>query len=245
MSCKAVPYGVPARHNPGKRLMFNPFKKLFTGKEEKRTDEPDTRVLAQWAHAKGLTCTMSEPGADVICVMQGRSSGRPWRMEMGKRLRDFVRGDELRVRVDLKADPEVAVIVMNRPLKSLLERRAYQLYTDSVQTTADPQLPEEMRWLAVYQEFGWDQLPRPFWDSFSVMADERAHAISLIDASVCKALMGGLEAGIDAQVPLVISLQRGRLYLRMQHRSGNAAELNHVLDLLDVFCASGAALKAS
>lgn len=225
--------------------MFNPFKKLFTAKEDKGAEAPDARALTKWAESKGLVCTLAEPGSTVACVMQGRSSGRPWRMEIGKRLRDFVRGDELRVRVDLQANPDVTVIVMNRPLKNLLERRAYQLYTDSVQTTADPHLPEEMRWLAIYQEFGWDQLPRPFWDSFSVLADERANAISLIDPSVCKALMGGLETGIDAQVPRVISLQRGRLYLRMQHRSGDAGELNHVLDLLDVFCASGLALKSA
>jgi hypothetical protein len=38
---------------------------------------------------------------------------------------------------------------MNRPLKEALEKRACEKYTDTLQTTADPSLPEEMRWLAM------------------------------------------------------------------------------------------------
>ena len=46
---------------------------------------------------------------------------------------------------------------MNRPLKESLEKQAYQIYTDQLQTSVDPNLPEEMRWLAMYDEVGWEE----------------------------------------------------------------------------------------
>ena len=57
---------------------------------------------------------------------------------------------------------DVAVLTINRPLKEALEKRAYKMYTDTLQTTEDPGLPEEMRWLAIYDEAGWGTLPPEF-----------------------------------------------------------------------------------
>ena len=49
------------------------------------------------------------------------------------------------------------MLVLKRPLKDTLERRTYKVFTDSLQTTADPSLAEEMRWLAMYPEAGWNR----------------------------------------------------------------------------------------
>ena len=71
------------------------------------------------------------------------------------------------------------VLVMNRPLKEALEKKAYQMFTDQLQTSVDPSLPEEMRWLAMFDEVGWDGLPSEFWTRYAVLTDRREHAAGL------------------------------------------------------------------
>jgi hypothetical protein len=75
----------------------------------------------------------------------------------------------------------VLVVLMNRPLKEVLEKQAYSSITDTLQTSVDPNLPEEMRLLAMYEETGWDSIPRPFWDRYAVLSDDRAHALAWVD----------------------------------------------------------------
>ena len=56
---------------------------------------------------------------------------------------------------ELKVNGDAAVLIMNRPLKEAFEKKAYEMYTDTLQTTADPSLPEELRWLAMHPEADW------------------------------------------------------------------------------------------
>ena len=72
---------------------------------------------------------------------------------------------------------------MNRSLKEVLEKQAYALCTNTLQTTADPKLPEKMRWLAMYREAEWDSLNPAFWARYSVLADKRTNALAWLDQS--------------------------------------------------------------
>ena len=98
-------------------------------------------------------------------------------------------GEELRARAELKLDREASVLIMSRPLKEMLEKRAYGIYTDTVQTTAAPSLTEEMRWLALYPEVGWNGLPNAFWDRYAVLADRRNHAMDWVDLALAGLLL--------------------------------------------------------
>ena len=69
------------------------------------------------------------------------------RGEIGASNRDFIHGAELRLRAELGLDPGVFVLVINRPLRATLERMAYSQFTDSLQTSVDSSLTEELRWL--------------------------------------------------------------------------------------------------
>ena len=62
----------------------------------------------------------------------------------------------------------MTLFIINRPLKEDLEKRAYEMYTDTLQTTVDPSLPKEMRWLAMYPETGWQSLPPEFLKRYAV-----------------------------------------------------------------------------
>jgi len=213
--------------------MFNPFKKIFgstSGEPEHKTQ--DASAVSEWASSQGFSCSASPPASPVQFILEGKVCGRPWKMEIGKPLRDFVHGTEIRVRADLQALTGMTVVVMNRALKGQLEKKAYHLYTDSLQTTADPNLPEEMRWLAVFQEFGWDNLPRPFWDAYAVLSDDRARAVEWVQPVLAQTLMLGAELGLDMSVPQILVLQRGKVYWRAQYQAGQRAQLDHAIRVL-------------
>ena len=122
---------------------------------------------------------------------------------------------------------DAAVLIMNRPLKESLEKRAYAMYTDTLQTTADPSLPEEMRWLAMFDEMAWESLPKDFWERFSVLSDKRETALAWIDPLLAGMLMDWPDPAPSAEVPFILKLLRGKAYLRMEYTPANMATLQH------------------
>jgi hypothetical protein len=133
----------------------------------------------------------------------------------------------LRARADLGINPDVAVMIMNRALKEALEKRAYAMYTDTLQTSADPHLPEEMRWLAMYNEVGWSSVLPEFWERYAVLADRREDALAWIDNNLVELLLHWPEPGLDAQTPVILMLLRGKAYLRMHYSPASISTLQH------------------
>jgi hypothetical protein len=123
-----------------------------------------------------------------------------------------------------------------RPSRNFI--RGEELYTDSLQTTADPNLPEEMRWLAMYDEVGWESLPLAFWDRYSVLTDEREHAIGWIDPVLAELMMKWPEPGPSAEVPFMLMLLRGKAYLRMEYTPADMATLQHAATIFTMCCES-------
>ncbi len=226
--------------------MFDQLKKVFGASSDKSSDKSSgnsgertaaaTDALSVWARAQGLTYNPLDDGKGFL--MAGRVGNRPWRLERGHSSRAYIRGEELRARAELKVDEDIAVLIMNRSLKEVLEKQAYQLYTDTLQTTADPKLPEEMRWLAMYREVGWDSLEPAFWARYSVLADQRAHAMAWLDPNLAGLLMSWPEPAPDAQVPFVLMLLRGKCYVRMQYTPSDLPTLAHAALIFTSACES-------
>lgn len=218
--------------------MFERLKKVFgtsAGKPLGRAvATPD--AVSMWASAQGFA--YSSQGEGKGFSMTGLVGNSAWRLERGHSSREYIRGEELRARAELKVDEDVAVLIMNRALKEVLEKQAYQLYTDTLQTTADPKLPEEMRWLAMYREVGWDSLGPAFWARYSVLTDKRAHALAWLDQNLAALLMSWPEPAPDAQVPFVLMLLRGNGYLRMQYTPADMPTLEHAALIFTSACES-------
>ncbi|TAG35159.1 MAG: hypothetical protein EAZ34_04150 [Polaromonas sp.] len=221
--------------------MFDPFKKAFgasANKPEKRAFAASD-VVSAWAEAQGFA--YSRPTEGKVFSIAGRIGNKPWRLERSHSSRAYIQGDELRARAELKVDEDVAVLIMNRSLKEALEKQAYALYTDTLQTTVDPKLGEEMRWLAMYREVGWEGLGPAFWARYSVLADKRAHALAWLEPSLADALMSWPEPAPDAQVPFVLMLLRGKGYLRMQYTPADMPTLAHTTLIFTRACESALA----
>jgi len=166
----------------------------------------------------------------------GDLSGHPWRLECGSPTRDYVRGLELRGRADMNADPDAAVMVLNRPLQEALEGNAYNAITDTLQTTVNASLPEEMRWLAMYEEVAWPGLPASFRQHFAVVAERIETAQRWIHAPLVSELLNFVEgegaSAVRAQSPLLLMLVRGKVYLRMEHTQRSLPEIALATQLL-------------
>ena len=194
--------------------------------------------IAKWAAERGLKPAKGHSKATSGFSLTGYLGHKSWTLECSQSSRDYIRGDELRARADLKINDDAAVLIMNRPLRNALEKRAYEMYTDTLQTIVDPTLPEEMRWLAMYPEADWPAMPRPFWDRYVVLADTQEHALAWVDQELMTQLMGWPAPGPDAQTPFILMLLRGKAYLRMQYAMGDMPTLNHATDLFTKACAA-------
>jgi hypothetical protein len=223
--------------------MFDRIKKAFQRDARVRSDTVPSQhshgPVSEWAASRGMTFST---GLGSTMSMQGKVGGRSWRMELGRPSRDYIAGEELRARAELGVDDDVGAMIINRPLKEALERRAYSMITDTLQTTADPRLPEEMRWLAMYDEIGWEGPSEKFWTRYAVLSDKREHALAWVDDPLIEMLMAWPEPAPVAQVPFMIVLLRGKCYLRMQYLPAETTTLEHATTLFTSACENALAV---
>jgi hypothetical protein len=224
--------------------MFERIKKAFSRDsrdDEKETVGPPSQLasgaVSEWAATRGFG--FSTEGAGGNLTLEGRILGKRWKMELGRPSRNFIRGEELRGRAELGLDEDAAVLVLNRPLKEVLEKKAYAIYTDSLQTTADPNLPEEMRWLAMYDEVGWDGLPKAFWERYAVLADRRENALAWIDPALAEMMLDWPVPSPSPETPFMLMLLRGKAYLRMEYQPADMPTLQHAALIFTSACESG------
>lgn len=227
--------------------MFDRLKRMFGGGTSSAPTSgfsgQDSVLFGEWAKSQGMAYA---DGASIphtgnhhnVFQLEGTVRQKPWRIECGPPGRDFIHGQELRARGELGILDSVSVVLMNRPLKVLLEKRAYSLYTDSLQTAVDPKLPEEMRWLAIYPEVGWADAPNLFFDRYAVLAGKREHAAAWIKGPLAHSLMNWPPTGPSSQVPFVMMLLRGRCYLRMQFSDMDMPTLRHTIAVYVAACES-------
>lgn len=222
--------------------MFERIKKAFSresGHEDSETRAPASHMgdaVSEWAATRGFGFSAESAGGTLR--LEGRIHGKRWRMELGRPTRNFIRGEELRGRAELGIDEDAAVLVLNRSLKEALEKKAYSMYTDSLQTQADTNLPEEMRWLSMYEEVGWDSLPQDFWRRYAVLADRRENALAWIDAPLAAMMLEWPEPSPSDETPFMLMLLRGKGYLRMEYQPADMPTLQHAAQIFTSACES-------
>ena len=219
--------------------MFDRIRKALSREAKPQDAGPSSLQhgpVSEWAAQEGLT--VSQSGGETVSVVGQIAGSSPWRLELGPSTRTYIRGDELRCRAELGLDEEISVLVMNRPLKEALERKAYSMITDTLQTTADPGLPEEMRWLAMYDEVGGDALPAKFWSRYAVMAHRREHAVQWIDPPLCQMLLDWPMPAPSLETPFLLIVLRGKAYLRMEYSPAEMTTLQHAAIIFTAACES-------
>jgi hypothetical protein len=211
--------------------MFDRIKKAFsTHPREAKAPVQDDRTyapVADWARAEGFDFSPMSRGF----ALDGSLADRPCRIEVGKPSRNYVVGEELRGRAELGVDPDLMLLLMNRTLKDQLVRQAYAQFTESLQTSVDSSLPEEVRVLAMYEELGWDSVPRAFWSRYAVVAEDRTRAAAWLDDDVAQQLLDWPTPAPGTDLPFMLMLLRGKAYLRMQHGPVHLPTLRHAVQV--------------
>lgn len=223
--------------------MFNRIRKAFFGSSQDASSPRPGRAglaehepMSQWAATQGFAFAADGTGQGL--ALEGKVGTKPWRLQLGHSTRQYIVGQELRARAELGISEDVSVLVMNRPLKDALEKQAYEIYTDHLQTSLDPSLPEEMRWLAMFDEVGWETLPQAFWDRYAVLSDNREHATTWVDAVLAGRLLDWPAPAPAPQVPFMIMLLRGKAYLRMEYSPADPLLMQHAALIFTSACES-------
>jgi hypothetical protein len=188
--------------------------------------------VSEWASTQGFAFSPRADGRRGYHV-EGKVGGKDWRIELGKPSRDFIKGMELRARAELDVRDDV-IMIMSRKLKNDLDKRAFELYTDTLQTIADPHLPEEMRWLSIYQEVGWESLGAAFLNHYAVLSDDRVNAMAWINTELVDMLMAW--PAFDPATPMLLMMLRGKAYLRMQFVENDLPTLEHATMVFTIGC---------
>ena len=222
--------------------MFERIKRAF-GKEAQPEAAPSSLhagPVSEWAATRGFGFSVDGTGQNI--ALEGKVGGRAWKLVLGKPTRNYIFGEEVRGRSELGIDESISVLVMNRPLKEALEKRAYELYTDELQTSVDTSLPEEMRWLAMFEEFGWETLPEQFWTRLAIMSDRRESAVAWIDDEFAKRLLDWPAPAPSPEVPFIVLLLNGKAYLRMEYTPAELGTLQHAAHIFTSACESALAV---
>ncbi|ACB34866.1 hypothetical protein Lcho_2601 [Leptothrix cholodnii SP-6] len=198
----------------------------------RRRPSPDTdsRLMEDWARQRGETIKRVRDGSG--CVLEFRSQGLPARLEWGPAQRDYIHHRELRVRVELALPEALEMLVMSRALAERLETQAYDQLTRDQQTEIDASMPEEARWLAMFDPVAL-AAPAAFGDAFLVMAASPPHARRWVEGELAGRLIRARERWLSADAPLVLMTLRGRLYLRTEARALDDKLLEGVRQLID------------
>jgi len=224
--------------------MFDRIRKAFSKEAKEQPSEMQSSQFAagpvsEWAATQGFGFSLENKGQGI--ALEGKIEGRPWRIQLGRPTRNYMLGAEVRARAELGLPENIAVLVMNRPLKEALEKRAYQIYTDGLQTSADTSLPEEMRWLAMFEEVGWESAPDAFWQRFSVLTDQREHALAWVEPSLVQLMLEWPAPAPSAEVPFMVLLLNGKAYLRMEYTPAEMRTLQHASRIFTAACHSALA----
>lgn len=225
--------------------MFDRIKKALSKGTNRASssEEPSSQLsygpMSEWAATQGFGFSVDGTGHEV--AFQGNIGGKPWRLQIGRPTRNYILGEELRARAELAVREEVAVLVMNRPLKEALEKKAYSIYTDPLQTSVDTSLPEEMRWLSMFEEVGWEGPSDAFWRRYSVLTDRRENAMAWIQPQLTMMMVNWPEPAPSAEVPFMILILRGKAYLRMEYSPAGMPTLQHASLIFRTCCDSALA----
>jgi hypothetical protein len=177
-----------------------------------RASAAQCKPISDWAQSRGGSFTLTEDGEGFLIEEPTNALG-PLRVEWGMPQRDYIDGQELRLRQELRLLPDLQMLLIERELLDVLERAVFEAYTDTLQTRMDTDTPEEMRWLVMFSKAEqWKS--KVARSRFSACAVTRELAEAWVNSSLGEALAVAAQDLVPAGQPFVMLTQRGNLYLR-------------------------------
>lgn len=201
------------------------FKRLFNSEQEAaEAGWPEAR---RWAESAGHRFAVGRGGEGFVVESQSASAG--FRIEWGPSQRNYITGQELRVRVDLGSTSDVQMLVATRPLLEKLERDVFEQFTEGTETRIDDQTPEEMRWVVLYPQVPGSVLGA-LRERFGLLSNRPRASTLWLEEGLAGPLAKS-NAWHDPRGSMVVVVQRGRLVLRLALPEARVAVLDGALSL--------------
>ena len=168
--------------------------------------------LEAWAHLRGdeLKRVRSQAGF----VLSNRFHEREMRIECGASQRDYIVGNEVRLRYELGLPKHCEMLILSRGLAERLEQRTFDTLTQGDQTEVTAALPEEARWLALFERVDLSGLPPALAKRFVIVAAQPALARQWLEGELSTRLSRAASRWLGPEMPFVAITLRGRLYVR-------------------------------
>ena len=190
--------------------MFKALQKLQKMFGSRPQDEPDSRLLDGWAHSRGHQLKRVRRGEGR--VVEFDCTGIPARLEWGPSQRAYIRGHELRIRLDAGLPGQMEMMIMSRRLAQQLGGEAYQTLTSAHQTGIDADLPEEVRWLSMLEKVAVPSSAA----GYVLMSSSPVHARRWLDGDLLSRVSRAANLWLGESAPLVLMTLRGRVHLRTE-----------------------------
>jgi hypothetical protein len=191
----------------------------------------ESKVLAAWAKEAGhaIKSVSGQAGGAVVSTKWG------WRVEWGPSQRPYIRGQELRFRHELSVPGDVQILLITRTLAHILESDLFESFTDANQTRIDNSLPDEMRWLAMHARVS---LPSStlLGRRFLLVSNAEAFAKQWLQTGMAEALEDAAGAWWTDPMPMVLTLNRSILTIRMD---GNDLSMSQLRTVSELFVLAG------
>lgn len=207
--------------------MLHAIKRWFSGP----TSTAGYAEIEEWALGRRHQFKRAREGEGFVVDAGERMP--PWRLEWGASQRDYIPGHELRVRGDVGCAHDLHMLLISRALMESLERQVFEEYTENLQTRIDTSTPEEMRWLVLYPKLGAAEL-KDLRERYGGVASVPHFLPQWLEGPLAAKLADAAGRWLEADMPLVLILQRGRLTLRTVMPVPDAKRFNEVVALFEV-----------
>jgi len=195
---------------------------------------PDFSDVSAWAKRCGHQFKRERDGHGF--VIDGKHEGAPWRLEWGPPQRPYITGHELRLRMELGLPPDLQMLLVSKPLRELLEKQAFEQFTQNNQTEIGTATPEETRWLVMFPKIviSGSKVLRSGFGGVSSLPNEGP---AWLDGPLGHALERAAGTLLRLEPPFVLMTLRGRIYLRMQLASPDETDVAAALALFEIAAA--------
>lgn len=209
--------------------MFGSLKRLMGSATSRKGGQG--AVLSDWARAQGHTFkTVKDKGGGGYVVL---SASGLWRLEWGASQRPYIDGQELRFRCESTLAPDVQMLIISKVLAQALETEVYSSFTNAMQTQVDNTLPDEMRWLPMHSKVALSGA-EVFSRRFSVLSNADNVTRQWVGGELLAALEDAACGWWTDALIVVMTINRGRLTLRLSGEDIDDAQLSAVANLFEI-----------
>jgi hypothetical protein len=189
----------------------------------------DQQVLVAWAGQAGHRVKTVVNRGDGIVIQTSWGS----RVEWGPTQRPYFEGYELRFRCECGLEPDVQVLWVSKLLAQTLEGDVFKRFTDAMQTRIDSSLPDEMRWLATHPNVPLVNRA-VLGQRFLLLSNAADKALQWLNPELLSALESAALSWWGDSIPIVMTVNRGILTLRMSGQGLQITQLERVGRLFDL-----------